>query len=428
MGISGIGSANTYTYKNVNKRHDQNKGTALFDRVGAATGSNSHRTLEQSRLTAYGAFCSMSSRSGNKISNSNLGVQVSKNLEAAENDKYAVSLYIEEGVKGHWRIYNKETGKTISFDPKYTSMQTDPETGKKYLTVSDWYGGLMDAWGVDSSLEEILKEFMGVDEIHCTDINDNFTLDRDAATGIVTIKRKGAGGNVSCMVIEDEEQAKKLEELAELYLNKYPSLVTSKEAAMTYARMEVLGSAVRDETGIFVIAVNGIGYMDAQDPTKWWSIMYSAYDSTIYSRIKEAFVSGAITGNMIGDHEKWVDWLTEKEIDFELHTTEEDLERLREENYSEWLRIISSLNNHRETISVQSQNREVSDEGQTKSEIVVKPDGARVLMITMSIGGMETVTSIEIFKPTDGGILGRDIRGDADISSLTENLEDNTGN
>ncbi len=57
-------------------------------------------------------------------------------------------------------------------------------------------------------------------------------------------------------------------------------------------------------------------------------------------------------------------------------------------------------------------------EGQTKSEIVVKPDGSRVLMITMSIGGMEAVTSVEISEPTDGGILSRDIKGDADAPSL----------
>ena len=92
----------------------------------------------------------------------------------------------------------------------------------------------------------------------------------------------------------------------------------------------------------------------------------------------------------------------------------------------EWLRITSSLSTHSETSLVERQNREVPDEGQTKSEIMVRPDGSRVLMITMSIGGMETVTSIEISKPTDGGILGRDIKGDADISSLKENLEDNT--
>ena len=346
MSISGVGSINTYTYKNVNRSNNQNKGTALFDRVGATTDSNSHRVLEQSRLTAYGAYCSMSCGAGNKISYSNLDVQASDNLAATENDKYAISLYTEEGVKGHWRIYNKETGKTISFDPKLTSTQIDPETGKKYLTESDWYGGFMDAWGVDSSLEDLLKDFMGVDELRYTDINDNFTLERDATTGIVSIKKKGAEGNGSSMIIEDGEQAKKLEELADVYLNKYSSLVTSKEMALAFAMMEVNGYAVRDETGVLVIGIGGMTYYNDQDPTKGWGILYSGYDSTIYSKLKEAFVSGAITGNMISDYEKWVEWLTEKEIDFELTTTEEELERLREENYSEWLRITSSLHNN----------------------------------------------------------------------------------
>lgn len=343
MSISGIGSVNTYTYKNVNRSNNQNKGAALFDRVGNSTASNSRGVLEQSRLTAYGAYCSMSSRASNKISFSNLCVQVSKDLEAAENDKYAISIYTEEGVKGHWRIYNKETGKTISFDPKLTSTQIDPETGKKYLTESDWFGGFMGAWGVDSSLEGLLTEFMGVDELQYTDINDNFTLDRDATTGIVSIKKKGAEGNGSSMIIEDEEQEKKLEELADVYLNKYPSLVTSKESAIAFAMMEINGYAVRDETGVLVIGIGGMTYYNDQDPAKGWGILYSGYDSTIYSKIKEAFVSGAITGNLISDYEKWVEWMTEKEIDFELYTTEEDLERLRKENYSEWLRITSSI-------------------------------------------------------------------------------------
>ena len=37
----------------------------------------------------------------------------------------------------------------------------------------------------------------------------------------------------------------------------------------------------------------------------------------------------------------------------------------------------------------------------TKSDIIVKPDGSRVLVVTMSIGGMETTMSMEISKPTD---------------------------
>ena len=343
MSISGIGSTNTYTYKNMNKSNNYNKGNALFDRVGATTDSNSRRTIQQSRLTAYGAYCSMSSRVSNKISISNLGVQVSKELEAAENDKYAISVHTEDGIKGYWCIYNKETSKSIGFDPKLTSMQVDPQSGKKYLIQSDMFGGFMGAWGVDSSMEELLKEFTGVDEIQSMDINDSFTLDRDATTGIVSIKKKGAEGNGASMILEDEEQAKKLEELADIYLNKYPSLMTSKSMAMTYAQLEVLGYAMRDETGILTIGIGGMTYMNAQEPQKGWGIQYSGYDSSIYSKIKEAFVSGAITGNMIGDCDRWVEWLTEKKVDFELTTIEEELERLREENYSEWLRLTSSF-------------------------------------------------------------------------------------
>lgn len=38
---------------------------------------------------------------------------------------------------------------------------------------------------------------------------------------------------------------------------------------------------------------------------------------------------------------------------------------------------------------------------ETKSDIVVKPDGSRVLMVTMNMGGVETTMSMEISKPTD---------------------------
>lgn len=40
-------------------------------------------------------------------------------------------------------------------------------------------------------------------------------------------------------------------------------------------------------------------------------------------------------------------------------------------------------------------------ESETKTEIITKPDGSRVLVMTMSIGGMETTMSLEISKPTE---------------------------
>ena len=39
-------------------------------------------------------------------------------------------------------------------------------------------------------------------------------------------------------------------------------------------------------------------------------------------------------------------------------------------------------------------------ESESKTDIIVKPDGSRVLVMTMSIGGMETTMSLEISKPT----------------------------
>lgn len=47
------------------------------------------------------------------------------------------------------------------------------------------------------------------------------------------------------------------------------------------------------------------------------------------------------------------------------------------------------------------QNIAVEQEEKTKTEIVVKPDGSRVLVVTMAVGGMETTMSLEISKPTN---------------------------
>lgn len=42
-----------------------------------------------------------------------------------------------------------------------------------------------------------------------------------------------------------------------------------------------------------------------------------------------------------------------------------------------------------------------SQESETNTNIIVKPDGSRVLIVTMNIGGMETTMSLEISKPTE---------------------------
>lgn len=51
----------------------------------------------------------------------------------------------------------------------------------------------------------------------------------------------------------------------------------------------------------------------------------------------------------------------------------------------------------------QKNGKEAEDEteSRTESNVIVKPDGSRVLVVTTEVGGMETTMSLKISEPTD---------------------------
>ena len=67
--------------------------------------------------------------------------------------------------------------------------------------------------------------------------------------------------------------------------------------------------------------------------------------------------------------------------------------------------------------------KDMPEEEETKTEIVVRPDGSKVLMITVSVGGQEAVTSVELAKPTGGDIPSKDISGDTDMNDTVDKFE-----
>ena len=67
--------------------------------------------------------------------------------------------------------------------------------------------------------------------------------------------------------------------------------------------------------------------------------------------------------------------------------------------------------------------KDMPEEEETKTEIVVRPDGSKVLMITVSVGGQEAVTSVELAKPTGEDIPSKDISGDTDMNDTVDKLE-----
>lgn len=58
-----------------------------------------------------------------------------------------------------------------------------------------------------------------------------------------------------------------------------------------------------------------------------WGILYSGFDSSIYSKIVGAFSEGAITQGQVGIIEKWEEWLEKKGVEFKASTIEWDIEK-----------------------------------------------------------------------------------------------------
>lgn len=71
------------------------------------------------------------------------------------------------------------------------------------------------------------------------------------------------------------------------------------------------------------------------------------------------------------------------------------------------------------------QNMRQENGNGTDTEILVKPDGSRVLVMTMHIGSMETTMSMEISKPTDmQNDKGQEAEADKGVENcMTEGAE-----
>ena len=67
--------------------------------------------------------------------------------------------------------------------------------------------------------------------------------------------------------------------------------------------------------------------------------------------------------------------------------------------------------------------KDMPEEEETRTEIVVRPDGSKVLMITVTVGGQEAITSVELAKPTNDSIPSKDISGDTDMNDTVDKLE-----
>ncbi len=336
MSISGVGSANSYIYKNVNRRNNRNKGIALFDRAGMTTASNSRRMSEQSsRFSANDAYNSMAtngkfrSEIGERYlqnlscKNTNLLAQSKGEILKVDNERYVID--ISDEITGCWRIYDKDNNHSFTFDPRSTSVQTDANTGKDYIVSCAPNGQLMNVKYADSALIEGIKTFLHTAQITRSALNDKYSIEVHAYTGIEVLKVKGQEGKGSWIMMSgDGKQLDRLQELANLYKEKYPNLVKSDDLAKGLALEEIAGLTVRTENGFITVACNGIQYMDNNDQSKGWGFMFSENDTDIYNEIMQAIIEGSIRGS-IEAVSGWEEWFQKKEHIYERIFSDEEL-------------------------------------------------------------------------------------------------------
>ena len=311
MSVNGIG-VGFPAWRDMGKAQRNGSGTGFAgrmagtDMVSESSGYNFLYSKAGGRFSAYDAYSIMGSM-GSRFNTNNLKAETNQPVEKVESERYLIEPSDE--ISGYWRIYDKKLDKSFEFDPNNTSVQTDGNSGKNYIVATDPRGGLMDVVPAGSELMETLAQFLNVDNadsIPTSSLNEKYTIEVNAFTGIECLKIKGNEGGGSWLMVSDEQQMGKLRELADMYKEKYPNLIKSESVAMGFAQAEVAGQAVRTEDGIMMITCNGMNYMDDANPSKSWAVMFPIGATHMYMEIMNAMAEGYIqSGRNILKKEDW---------------------------------------------------------------------------------------------------------------------------
>ena len=314
-------------YRKMEMSQRKNKGYFSIMSNETETSLNSPAQEKVQRgFSIHDAYSIMKS-SGTKFSVGNLAT-VSENLDKrVDTERYSIESTSE--IAGYWQIYDKTLNQTFVLNPDTTTLQTDTNTNKNYIVFQNVFGEPENVMYADNELVGALKQFLNTDSIPTTSLNENYVIDINKFTGIESLKVKGNEGAGSWNLICNQEQKEKLQELANLYKEKYPNLVKTDGMAMGFADAEVAGQAVRTENGIMLIDCNGLKYMDNVEPSKSWHIMYSINDTDMYKKIMNAMTEGYIIGKDIENVSKWEKYFEEKELSYERILSDEELELLQ---------------------------------------------------------------------------------------------------
>ena len=293
MGINGISAGYIAGYE-TRKTQNAVRGNAFASQIGqsvnAARANESSNVRTTSRNSAMEAY----------LSSSAYGVRdVKQTYETYQSDNYKI---LPNNEAGCFNIYNKEGERLGAFSYSDIKIRQDAATGKQLL-ISEHGTMSYDALVLDEELKDALQNVMGKEKLETEELH-GFTLQTHSGTGIQFLVRNGEAGRGGKVLLQSEADIAKYEALAETYFNKYPNLISDKNAAYIWADLEIKGLAQRAEQGIISMGFNGMSYNDNSNYKNNWSVLFS---ENTYKAIYEYIQNNRISMEDMRKFSMWQD-------------------------------------------------------------------------------------------------------------------------
>ena len=272
--IGSIGADNRYStkYNNLKSNRESDKwGGTLTQTVDKNTSSRAdvNRAKKSTAMDSYLVL------SGNGVNN------LKQAYSQYESENYRI---VPDNEAGCFDIYNKDGERLGAFSYSDIKIRQDEITGKQFL-ISEHGTMNYDALVLDDELKDALQNVMDKDALDVETLQGS-TLNIHSGTGIQYLVKDGEEGRGGKVLLQNEADRKKYEELAEMYSDKYPNLIESREEGFIWADLEIRGMAKRTDQGIISIGADGMSYSDNENYKNNWSVRFSG---AMYEKLYEWF-------------------------------------------------------------------------------------------------------------------------------------------
>lgn len=377
MSISEIGASHYPAWQKAGRAQKNGSGIGFANRMADLVGTNVFKNGRKTNV--------VSGRNnyvgGDEAGIYGMGVYSRKDISASqdlnlsiETERYKIEdAGYMEGVPAY-EIIDKLTGKSLYMREDHMAIQKDAKTGMKFLINMDFDQPLTSNVLMTEELKNILNDLSEKRNFDIKEIplQGGLVVNHDPKTGLNYLSISGNEAKGVSVILTSEKDIETLNKLVDEF-QKY-AVSSQRSTAGLYALLEISGNLKREDEGFTYLTPNGITYIPYDgNPDKAWEIEIPASD---YSAARKYLAMGIEASN----YQTW----------------------LSKFNSAKLLDAGTELLNHFSNKRILSDEElEQADSQKSKTEIIIKPDGSRVLVMTMSIGGMETTMSLEISKPTN---------------------------